>query len=79
VVENRVLGRAFGFERDEVTGEMRKLHNEEFYEMFCSHNIVRSKRPRWAGHVVCMGERRGVYRVLVGKREGNETTWETHA
>ena len=57
---------------NEVTGEWRKLHNEELNDLYCSPNIVRvikSRRMRWAGHVACMGERRGVYRVLVGKPE----------
>jgi hypothetical protein len=73
VFENRVLRRIFGFKRDEGTGEWRKLHNEELNDLYSSPNIVRalkSKRMRWAEHVVCMGERRGVYRVLVGKSEG---------
>ena len=71
--ENRVLRGIFGPERDEVTGEWRKLHNEELIDMYCSHNIVRvikSRRMRWAGHVARIGERRGVCRVLVGKPEG---------
>jgi len=56
-----------------VTGEWRKLHNEELNYMYCSPNIVRvikSRKMRWAGHVARMGERRGVYRVLVGKPDG---------
>jgi len=71
--ENRVLRRIFGTRTDEVTGERRKLHNEELSDLYCSTNIIRvikSRRMRWAGHVARMGERRGVYRVLVGKREG---------
>jgi len=59
--------------RDEVTGEWRKLHNKELSDLYCSPNIVRvikSRRLRWAVHVAVMGERRGVYRVLVGKPEG---------
>ena len=59
-----------GANRDEVTGEWRKLHNEELNDLYCSPNIVRvikSRRMRWAMHVACMGERRGVYRVLVTK------------
>jgi len=59
---------------DVVTGEWRKLYNEELNDLYSSHNIVRvikSRRIRWSGHVACMGERRGVYRVLVGKPEGN--------
>jgi hypothetical protein len=70
---SRVLTRIFGPKRDEVTGEYRKLHNEGLNDLYCSPNIVRvikSRRMRWAGHVVCMGERRGVYRVSVGKPEG---------
>jgi len=73
VYENRVLRRIFRPQRDEVTGEWRKLHNEELNDLYCSPNIVRvikSRRMRWAGHVARMGERGGVYRVLVGKPEG---------
>jgi len=68
-----VLRKIFEPKRDEVTGEWRKLHNEELNDLYCSTNIVRvikSRRMRWAGHVARMGERRGVYRVLVGKPEG---------
>ena len=74
VFENRVVGRIFGPKRDEVTGEWRKLHNEELNDLYCSPNIVwviKSRRIRWAVHVARMGERRGVYRVLVGKPERN--------
>ena len=76
------IGRVFGPKRDEVTGEWRKIHNEELNDLYCSPNIVRvvkSRIMRWAGHVARMGERRGVYRVLVGKCGGKETTWETQA
>ena len=69
VFENMVLRRIFGPRRDEVTGECRRLHNEELSDLYCSPNIVRvikSRRMRWAGHVARMGEERGVYRVLVG-------------
>ena len=68
-----MLRRIFGLKRDEVTGEWRELHNEELNDLYFSPNIVRvikSKRMRWAGHVARMGERRGAYRVLVGKPEG---------
>jgi len=70
--ENMVLRRIFGPRRDEVTGEWRRLHNEELNDLCSSPNIVRvikSKRMRWAEHVAGMGEERGVYRVLVGKPE----------
>ena len=71
--ENMVLRRIFGPRRDEVTGEWRRLHNEELNDLYSSLNIVRvikSRRMRWAGHVARMGEKRRVYRVLVGKPEG---------
>jgi len=58
VFENRVLGRIFGPKRKEVTGEWRKLHNEELNYLYSSSNIVqmiKSKRVRWAGHVASMG------------------------
>ena len=67
--ENRVLRRIFGPKRDEVTGEWRILHNEEINDLYCSPNIIRMitlRIMRWAEHVTRMGERRGVYRVLVG-------------
>ena len=63
----------FGPKRDEVTGEWRKLHDEELSDLYSLPNIVRvvkSKRMRWAEHVARMGEGRGVYRVLVEKPEG---------
>ena len=71
--ENMVLGRIFGLRRDEVTGEWRRLHNEELNDLYSSPNIVRViklRRMRWARHVARMGEERGVYRVLVGKPGG---------
>ena len=71
--ENRVLCGIFGPKRDEVTGDWRKLHNEELNYLYVSPNIVRVVKSRimgQAGHVARMGERRGVYRVLVGKPEG---------
>ena len=71
--ENRVLRGVFGPKVDEVTGEWRKLRNEELNDLYSLHNIVRvvkSRRMKWAGHVVRMGEDRVVHRVLVGKPEG---------
>jgi len=68
-----VLRRIFGPNRDEITGEWRKLHNEELNDLYSSPNIVRViklRRMRWAGDVACMGERRDVYKILVGKPKG---------
>jgi len=73
VFENLVLRRIFGPRRDEVTGEWRRLHNEELNDLNSSANIVRviiSRIMRWTGHVARVGEEREVYRVLVGKSEG---------
>jgi len=73
VFENRVLRRVFGLKRDEVTGEWRKLHNEEVRDLYSLPNIVRvvkSRRMRWAWHVARMGEGTVVHGVLVGKPEG---------
>jgi hypothetical protein len=56
-----------------VTGEWRKLHNEELHDLYSSPSIIRikkSRRMRWEGHVVRMGEKRNAYRLLVGKPEG---------
>jgi len=87
VFENSVLSRIFEPRRDEVGGEWRKLHNEELIDLYSSSGIVpviKSRRMRWAGHVECMGERRGIYRVLVGKPEGKKPLgnprrrWEDH-
>ena len=63
MIENMVLRRIFGRRKDEVTGEWRRLHNEELNDMNCSPNIVwviKSRRMRWAGHVARMGKERGV-------------------
>jgi hypothetical protein len=76
VFENRLLRRIFGPKRDEVTGEWRRLHNEELNDLYSSPNIIRvikSRRMRWAGHVAHMGEGRGAYRILVGRPEGRRS------
>jgi hypothetical protein len=73
VFESRVLRRIFGPKRDEVTGEWRKLHNEELLNLYSSPDIIRqvkSRRMRWTGHVARMGEERIVYKVFVGKPDG---------
>jgi hypothetical protein len=72
VFENRVLRRIFGRKRDEVTGEWRKLHNEELRDLYSSPSIIKiiKLRMRWAGHVARMGEKRNSCRLLVGKPEG---------
>ena len=72
VFENKVLRRIFGPRRDKVTGDWRRMRNEELNDLYSSPNIVQvtKSRMRWAGHVAHMGEERGVYRVLVGKLEG---------
>ena len=73
ITAGKLLRRVFGPKRDEVTGEWRKLHNEELNDLYSLPNIVRvvkSRRMRWAGHVARMGEDSGVHRVLVEKPEG---------
>jgi cell division protein FtsL len=74
VFANRVLRRIYGAERDKVTREWRKLQNEERNDLYSSPitvRVIEKRRMKWAGHVACMGEKRGVYRVLVRKFEGN--------
>jgi hypothetical protein len=73
VFENRVLKRIFGPKRDAVTGGWRKLHNEELHNSYSSQSIIiviKSRSMRWARHVAQMGEKRNMYRLLVGKPEG---------
>jgi hypothetical protein len=68
-----VLRGILGPNRDEVTGEWRKLHNGELHNMYSSPDIIRqikSRSMRWVGHVAGMGDGRNVYRGLVGKPEG---------
>ena len=83
--ENGLLRRIFGPNRDEITGEWRKLYNEALNDLYSSPNIfrpIKSRRMIWAEHVARMGERRDVYRVVVGKPEGRrplgrpKLTWE---
>ena len=65
--------------RDEVRGEWRKLHNEELNYLYSSPIIVwmiKSRRIRWVEHVTLLGERRGVYSVVLRKPEGKETPWK---
>jgi hypothetical protein len=74
VFENRVLMKIFGPKKEDVTAEWRRLHNEELNDLYSSPNIIRvikSRRMRWLGHVACMGERKGGYRVVVRTSEGN--------
>ena len=71
VFENMVLRRVFGPRRDELTGEWRRLHNEELNDLYSSPNIVlviKSIRMRWAGHVARMGEERGCIGSWWGNR-----------
>jgi hypothetical protein len=70
--EDKMLRKIFGPRRNEVTGEWRRLHNEELLALYFSTNIIRvmkSRKKRWAGHVARMGDKRGSYRTLVGKPE----------
>ena len=75
VFKKRFLKRIFGCKRDELTGELRKLHNGELNDLYCSHNIVRvinSTRMRSAEHVACMGERTGLSIFVVGNLKEND-------
>jgi hypothetical protein len=74
VMQNRAPRRIFGLKRDGVTGGWRKLHSEELHNLYSSPSIIRiikSRKMRWAGYVARIGEKRNVYRLFVGKREGN--------
>jgi hypothetical protein len=74
VFENTVRRRIFGPKKDEITGEWRRLHNEELNDLYSSLNIIRvikSRRMMWADYVEGIGYRTGAYRVSVGKPKGN--------
>ena len=73
VFENKGLRKIYGPKRDEMTGEWRRLHNEELHGLYDSPDVVRimkSRRLRWAGYVARMGEKRRLYSIVVGKPEG---------
>ena len=68
----RILRKIFEPKMNEVTGQLRRLHNEDLYALYSSSNtiqVIKSRAMTLAGHVVCVGERRDAYRVLVGKSE----------
>jgi hypothetical protein len=70
VFENKVLRRRLRPRREGVTGGWRKLHNEKLHNLYSSPSIIgiiKSRRMRWVGHMARMGEKRNVYRLLVGK------------
>ena len=75
VFENRALRKIFGHKRDDVTGEWRRLQNEQLHDLYSSPDIIRviiSRSTRLLGHVSLKGERRDAYRILVGKPEGKK-------
>jgi hypothetical protein len=76
LTEERKLRRIFEPKRDEVTAEWTRLHNQELYDLYFSLDIMRVikwRRMRWAGHMACMGDRRDIYRVLVGRADGKRS------
>jgi hypothetical protein len=80
VFEKRLLRRLFGPKRDEVTGDWRKLRNEQLHNFYSSPSkirMVRSRRMRLAWYIACMTENKNVYMILVGKPEEKKTTRKT--
>jgi len=78
VFKNKVLWKIFGPKRDKVTVQWRRLHSEELYDLYSFPNInqvIKSRRMRYTGCVVCMGNRRGVYKVMVRKTH-KKSNWE---
>jgi hypothetical protein len=74
VLENRVLKKIFGPEREDLAGDCTRLHNEEFHNSYISPNIIikviKSRGMKWAGHIACIGEMRNGYTILIRKLEG---------
>jgi hypothetical protein len=73
VFESRVLRRIFGSKMDKIIGRWRKLHNDEFHNLYCSPDttrMIKSRRIRGAGHIERIGQKRNSYRILVVKPEG---------
>jgi hypothetical protein len=80
VFENIVLRKIFGPKRDEVTGDWRRLRNEELHDQCSSPNIIwaiKSRRVRWTEHVACREDRRDAYRILVGRPDGKDHLEDT--
>ena len=77
--ENKVLGKIFGPKRYETIMEWRRLRNKQLCDLYSSPSIrvIKSKRIGWAGHVARVGDKRVKYRVLMGRPQEKETTWNT--
>ena len=77
VFETRALRKIFRPKRDKVTGERKRLHTGELYDLYSSSNNIRaikSRKRQWAGHVARMGDRKGAYRVWVERSEGKNNS-----
>ena len=72
--ENRVLKKIFGPKRNDLSGELSRLHNEELSDLYSPNiiQVIKSKRMSWARHVACVGDQRGAYLVLVRIAEGRQ-------